>query len=83
MFALLLFLREVYMEEIKRKEYRSFNTRVILYWITYLIAVFILRFKANTFFCGAITTFIYAIIIDIDARVSAERTMKKIENMKN
>lgn len=70
------------MEEIKRKEFKSFNTRIIIYWITYLIAVFILHLKANTFFCGAITTFIYTIIIDIDARVSAERTMKKLENMK-
>lgn len=71
------------MEEIKRKEYRNFNTRVILYWITYFIAVFILRFKVNTFFCGAVTTFIYAIIIDIDARTSAQRTIKKLENLQN
>lgn len=44
---------------------------------------FILLFKQNTFLCGAITTFIYAIIIDIDARVSAEKTLKKIEHLKN
>ena len=50
--------------------------------IIYLIAAFILQFKVNSFFCGAVTTFIYAITIDIDARVSAERTMKKLENMK-
>lgn len=69
------------MEEIKRKDYRKFTTRLIIYFIIYLILVFILKSKANTFFCGAVTTFVYAIIIDIDARISAERTMKKIEKM--
>ncbi len=70
------------MEEIKKKDSRSFTTRAIIYCIIYLIAAFILQFKVNSFFCGAVTTFIYAITIDIDARVSAERTMKKFENMK-
>lgn len=69
------------MEEIKRKDYRKFTTRLTIYFIIYLILVFILKSKANTFFCGTVTTFVYAIIIDIDARISAERTMKKIEKM--
>lgn len=71
------------MEEIKRKDYRKFTTRLTIYFIIYLILVFILKSKANTFFCGAVITFIYTIIIDIDARVSAERTMKKLENLQN
>ena len=76
------FKGETKVEEIKKKDSRSFTTRAIIYCIIYLIAAFILQFKVNSFFCGAVTTFIYAITIDIDARVSAERTMKKLENMK-
>ena len=71
------------MKEIEKKDYRNFTIRAITYCIIYLIIAFILNFKINTFFCGAITTFIYAIIIDIDARVSAKRTMKKLENLQN
>lgn len=70
------------MEEIKRKDYRKFTTRLTIYLIIYLILVFILKSKANTFFCVAVVTFIYSIIIDIDVRISAERTIKKLENMK-
>lgn len=77
------FKGETKVEEIKKKDSRSFTTRAIIYCIIYLIAAFILQFKVNSFFCGAVTTFVYAITIDIDARVSAERTMKKIENLQN
>ncbi len=71
------------MEEIKKKDLRKFVSREIIYFIIYVAMSFILLFKQNTFLCGAITTFIYAIIIDIDARVSAEKTLKKIEHLKN
>lgn len=71
------------MEEIKKKDLRKFVCREIIYCTIYVIVSFVLLFKCNTFLCGAITTFIYAIIIDIDARVSAEKTLKKIEHLKN
>lgn len=71
------------MEEIKKKDLRKFVSREIIYCIIYVVVSFILLFKKNTFLCGAITTFIYVIIIDIDVRVSAEKTLKKIENLNN
>ncbi len=71
------------MEEIKKKDLRKFVSREIIYCIIYVVVSFVLLFKQNTFLCGAITTFIYAIIIDIDAKVSAEKTLKKIEHLKN
>ncbi len=71
------------MEEIKKKDLKKFVSREIIYCIIYVVVSFVLLFKQNTFLCGAITTFIYAIIIDIDAKVSAEKTLKKIEHLKN
>ena len=71
------------MEEIKKKEYRKFVTREIIYCIIYVIVSFVLLFKLNTFITGAIVTSIFAIVTDIDARVSAERTIKKLENLQN
>lgn len=71
------------MEEIKRKEYRKFVTRQIIYCIIYAIVSFVLLFKLNTFLTGAIVTSIFAIITDVNARTSAQRTIKKLENLQN
>lgn len=71
------------MEEIKKKDLKKFVSREIIYCIIYVVVSFILLFKQNTFLCGVIITFIYAIIIDMDARISAERTLKKIEHVQN
>lgn len=71
------------MEEIKKKDLKKFVSREIIYCIIYVVVSFILLFKQNTFLCGAIIMFIYAIIIDIDARISAERTLNKIEHVQN
>ena len=71
------------MEEIKRKEYRKFVTRQIIYCIIYVIVSFVLLFKLNTFLTGAIVTSIFAIVTDVDARTSAQRTIKKLEDLQN
>ena len=71
------------MEEIKRKEYRKFVTRQIIYCIIYVIVSFVLLFKLNTFTTGAIVTFIFAIITDVNARASAQKTIKKLEDLQN
>jgi hypothetical protein len=71
------------MEEIKRKEYRKFVTRQIIYCIIYVIVSFVLLFELNTFLSGMIVTSIFAIVTDVNARTSAQRTIKKLENLQN
>lgn len=71
------------MDETKRKDYKNFIIRETIYCIIYAIAIFVLQFKINTIFCGAVITFIYVIIIEADAITSAKRTIKKMKKLQN
>ena len=69
------------MDETKRKDYKNFIIRETIYCIIYAIAIFVLQFKINTIFCGAVITFIYVIIIEADAIISAKKNNKKDEKI--
>lgn len=82
MFTLFILRRNAHGRN-KKKRVQKFVTRQIIYCIIYVIVSFVLLFKLNTFITGAIVTSIFAIITDVNARTSAQRTIKKLEDLQN